>query len=103
MYENATIPGRLGGATEAAAPETEVLSELRQLCGMVEQVNISAQNLCDRLHTVQRPTAPQPTSTSGGAVPQAVLCPLADQLRNLREALSSTAMLLESNKARLEI
>jgi hypothetical protein len=93
-------PPRMGGLAEAGR-QTEVAAQIGELAVAVESVNRAAALLIERLESVLRPENPSPGKEP--TTPRVVLCPLADQLRNLTEGIEQTARLIDSNRDRLEI
>lgn len=92
------------GAACEPARQTEVSAAIDDLAKAVSGLQQEAEWLCERLGAVQRGGGNVVgAGPDNPAAPQPVLCPLASQLRSLREAIEHTRAQLEGNRNRLEI
>lgn len=103
MHEAEMAAKRAYAGEAMAQRETEVSMEIKRLTETAQQVHETALTLCNRLARVQRVGAPAPPGTISGQSVQPALCPLASEIRNIREAMEETGRMLDGNRNQLEI
>lgn len=93
--------GNLAGSAEAQR-QPDVFAHTERIGRALASLEESANLLVNRLSAVQRPVPPTPANT-GKDGPHEVMCPMAEQLRGFASQIDRLSMLLEENRARLEI